>query len=319
MKRFIATFVCFAAIQLLIMTVLLGLFFNVHFEKDPMAAIIDKKRNLKETPGERIIVVGDSGSPFGIVSPEIEKAFPDRHPINAGLAAGFGHRVLIGVVDDEVHAGDVVVICFVYEMFTRNLVNEFLFLLSSQEPSVFLSLDWRDGKFFTDNAFILFKDSMRHARKIAFNPLDRDYEHPYARNSYNEYGDIYAHYGLETPEGRSLTIKDMEFGDFDYARDVIGDLNRFAEEWQERGAQVFFLFPDVSEESYAIHGEKMNAFAELMHEELEFPILNEPVDAVQPEENFYDTPYHMKEAGARARTARLIEALKEQLNSSQQN
>ncbi|MGE9296848.1 MAG: hypothetical protein ACQKBV_11225 [Puniceicoccales bacterium] len=311
MKRFLFEFAKFSAIQMAFLSLFLGLFYGVNFTNDPMAAIVDKERRIKETPGERIIIVGDSGAPFGIVSPMIGDAFPGYHPLNSGLAAGFGHRVLLGEVAPDIHPGDIVIICFVYELFVRNQVNAFIFPISSHNFDVFWSLDHRDLDFLGTNGFMLVKTAMRHARRVTFDDLDKPFPGPYARNSYNEYGDIVDHYGLPTPEGRSLSIKQLDFGNFEYARDVIGDLNRFAAEAREKGATVYFLFPAISEQSYDDHGPAMEAFADIMESELDFPVLNRPGDSVFPESMFYDTSYHLSGEGAHARTAQLIEALQE--------
>lgn len=310
MKRFLVQFALFAAIQAVILGVFFGVYFGLPFENDPMAAIADKEKLLKETPSPRLIVVGDSGVPFGIVSPELAKAFPDRHPVNAGLAAGFGHRVLLGEVEPEIREGDVIIVCFVYEMFARNLLNNFFFLLSGQDPDVYLSLDKEDYGFIGDNAALLVKNAMHHARKVAFNPIDRSYPDPYARTSYNAYGDIDAHWKLDYPSERNRNLEELDLGDLEYANEVIEDINEFAAIAEERGAKVYFLFPDVTEKSYADFGDEMNRLAAKLEAELNVPLLNRPADAVQVEAHFYDTPYHLMQAGAEDRTARLIAALK---------
>lgn len=313
MKRFFQQFALFAAIQALILAAFLGVYFGVHFEDDPMAAIRDKEQRLKDTPSPRLIVVGDSGVGFGIVSPMLEEAFPGYHALNSGLAAGFGHRILLGEVAPEVRAGDVIVICLVYDIFDRNVINEFIFLLAAQDPDIFLSLDERDANFLFDNAFYGVRVAMHQTRKVAFNPLDKDFPDPYARHSYNEHGDIDAHFGEGSVEGRSLTIDALDLDDLTYAHEVIADLNQFAAEAEAKGALVYFLFPDVSEQSYANFGDEMNRLNSLLQAELNFPVLNTPVEAVQPESEFYDTPFHLTEEGARNRTKRLIEALKREL------
>jgi len=312
MKRFLQQLALFAAIQAVILGGYLGTYFGVHFEDDPMAAIRDKERRLKETPSPRLIVVGDSGVGFGIISPELKEAFPDYHPLNSGLAAGFGHRILLGEVTPEVKPGDVIVICLVYELFKRNLLNEFIFLLAAQDPDIFLSVDERDMPYLLDNAFYGIRVAMHQSRKVAFNPLDKDYPDPYARDSYNEYGDVAGHYGDGPVAGRDLSLKALDLDDLTYAREVVEDLNAFAAEAEAKGATVYFWFPDVSEKSYADFGAEMDRLADLLTAELTFPVLNRPADAIQPEAAFYDTPYHLLEAGARDRTQRLIEALKKQ-------
>ncbi|MEO0795059.1 MAG: hypothetical protein AAFX93_07855 [Verrucomicrobiota bacterium] len=313
MKRFLLTLALFLAVQAPILGLFLGLYYGVHFENDPMAAIVDKERRLKETLGPRIIVVGDSGVPFGTVSPMIKEAFPQYNPLNSGLAAGFGHRVLLGEVEAAVQPGDMVVVCFVYELFTRNLLNAFFYPLSAQDPDVYLSLDQRDMSILGDNAFILVKSAMHHSRKLLFDPIDKAFAHPYARNSYNEFGDIDAHYEMERPVGRPLTIKELEFDDFEYAAEIIQDINAFSAACEAKGAKVVFLFPAISEESYQKHGAKMDRLAEVLESALTVPLLNRPNEAVFPKAMLYDTPYHLTGEGARQRTERLVEALREHL------
>lgn len=310
MKRFVLNLALFVALQGVVLAVFLGVYFGVHFEDDPMAAIRDKETRLRETPGKRLIVVGDSGVGFGMVSPMLDEAFPDYHPLNSGLAAGFGHRILLGEVAPRVRAGDVVVICLVYDIFDRNLLNEFFFLLLAQDPDIMLSLDHRDWPYLLDNAFYGVRVAMHQTRKVAFNPLDKEFPDPYARHSYNDYGDIDAHFGEGPVAGRELSVGHLNLDELEYAREVIADLNEFAAAAEARGATVYFWFADVSEQSYVDHGAEMNRLAELLDAELAFPALNSPAEATQPESVFYDTPFHLTEEGARNRTERLIQALK---------
>lgn len=312
MKRFVQQIALFVAIQTLILAGFLSVYFGVHFEDDPMAAITDKEQRLKETPSPRLIVVGDSGVGFGIVSPMLEEAFPEYHPLNNGLAAGFGHRILLGEVAPELREGDVVVICLVYDIFDRNVINEFIFPLAGHDPDIFLSLDERDLNFLFEHAFYGIRVAMHQTRKVAFNPLDKDYPDPYARDSYNEYGDIDAHHDMPLPETRRHSLEALDLDELEYAREVIADLNEFAAEAEAKGASVYFWFSDVSEQSYADFGDEMNRLNALLQGSLNFPVLNTPSEAVQPVEVFFDTPYHLTEEGARNRTQRLIEALKKE-------
>lgn len=309
MKRFLANVALFAAIQAPLFALFLGLYFGVHYEDDPMAAIVDKEQLLAATPSPRIVFVGDSGVPFGIVSPMVAEAFPGRHPVNMGLAAGFGHRVLLGETLPEIREGDVVVVCFVYEMFSRNLLNEFIFPLCAQDPDIMLSFNRDDWVIFGDKALYLMRIAMRHARKLVFTPLDTPGTQPYARSSYNEYGDIDAHYEMEPPPGRSRSVQHLDLGDLDYAREVVVALNEFAAECEARGAQVYFLFPAISEESYRAHRGEMDRLAALLEAELDPPLLNRPRETTLPEPSFFDTPYHLTGPAARQRTGLLIEAL----------
>ena len=75
-----------------------------------LAAVKDKERLLKETPGPRLICVGGSGLAFGLDSKLLAERYA-YHPINLGLHAGLGGDFMLRWAGANARRGDVVILC----------------------------------------------------------------------------------------------------------------------------------------------------------------------------------------------------------------
>ena len=67
---------------------------------------------------------------------------------------------------------------------------------------------------------------------------------------------------------------------------------------------MFFLHPPFAESSFRESAEAVQQLEALLRRDLNVPMLDSPEDAVLPNDNFYDTGYHLN---PKARTKRSLE------------
>jgi hypothetical protein len=129
----------------------------------------------------------------------------------------------------------------------------------------------------------------------------------YQRSSFNQFGDVVAHYGRG-----SRTIQQNEpLPEVDRKRldQAIEQINRFARDCRDGGIDVYFSFPPMPESRFATSVRVVKRVEQELVSRLEIPILNRPEDFVFPENDFFDTSYHLTEAGGRKRTLGVADAL----------
>ncbi len=307
--RFVWEFGKFAAIQVVILVICLYCFFNFPRGNDPSAWGVVKREILKKTPGPRLVLMGDSNIVLGVNSGPIAKAFPEYHPINAGLYAFLGNRIILEEIADLIQPGDVVVLSWTYEQFAKNEIQYLYYHYAVQRPQSFQHFGIEEAIWFLDGGMYLLKEATKRTRKIVLMHKREPFDSVYGPDSLNQYGDGIGHYGEPSPPGTTTTIKDLRIDPDGYAGKVIDRLNDFNARMQERGARVLFSHPPISQESYDRNAAELEELDALLRERLNFPVINHPDDQFFEPEEFYDTAYHLKEDAVFERTDKLIQDL----------
>ena len=75
-----------------------------------MGELKSKYERLKETPGERIVLVGGSGVAFGYDSRLIEEELKEYSVVNFGMYAGLGTKAVLDLSEEYIRAGDIVIL-----------------------------------------------------------------------------------------------------------------------------------------------------------------------------------------------------------------
>lgn len=275
------------------------------------AAIIDKHRRLHTADEPRIIFLGGSNLAFGLDSGMIEKAM-GISPVNMGLQIGLGLNFQLSEVEPYIKKSDIVVIVPEYEQLfgtdyfygdwslaycwlnfpeTRKYIKSvkqyavisrnYLYMLRTKIVSLFLQP-------FTKNAGLAYAD--------------------YPRQSFNIYGDLEGH--LKDARALSASIK-LTVIKGDINRDAINAMNRFARHADKIGARVYFMFPCMLDEQFKANEKKIRFLTNVLHNDLHVPILSDAADYIYPESYFFDSVYHLNAEGRKARTDRIIAALRD--------
>jgi len=313
MRRFLFNLGLFLTMQAIIFSSFMLIFFGVPERNHYLAKARDKKERLESLEGKRIILAGDSGVAYGINSPMIDEAFPEYGVVNMALMAGLGPSTILAELEDELRSGDAVVLIFAYQTFDREMVHQIFWNYAAYRPEMIAKQPIQSWPTLMDTAFYFVERAVRaYVRGFTWN-FHPPRKAPANYQGFNEYGDLVAHYDLPRTDFL-ISFADLNLRNRGFARGVIKMLNAFNRKAEEKGAQVFFMFPAITAESRDSRPEEVAIIQTLVKEELDFPILGDTDALIFPIDLFYDSFYHLNGEGTVRRTQLLIDALKPYLD-----
>lgn len=278
-----------------------------------LGALPDKCDALENTPGKRVVVIGGSGTAFGLRCDLLEQALPGYSAVNFGMYAGLGTAVMLDLALPRLREGDVVI--FSPEQSEQTLSTylgaEYLWQGTEGRPDLLADLRREDlGKML--GSFPCF--AAQKAR--FFRDGSPGGEGAYAHASFNAWGDIdYPNRGSNIMTGgwdRNMPI----CFDTDLPRqDFLDRFNEFAEACEGKGVTVYYRFCPMNA-SAVLHPEDGEAYRQHLAEKLLCPILGDVQDAILDQGWFYDTNFHLNSAGAVLNTARLAGELQTALGAA---
>lgn len=270
------------------------------------AAMKLKLRRLQETTGPRLVVIGGSSAAFGIDS-KIAEAELGIPCVNFGLYAAFGLKVMLDLAVRELHAGDLVVVA---PEFTSQMYSDFVgysYLLQALEgcPGMYTRLgpEYAAGSLHALPAH--FSEKQRFAREGSPCP-----EGVYSIGAFDAYGDVV----YDRPENvmDAMVASDVlqEIGPELVTEDFVEMINDFVAAASARGAHVYFGFCPVN----ALAVERTEAdcagFVSALSRELHCPVLSSLEDHIMDAGYFYDSNFHMNNAGMVYNTLLLVNDIK---------
>lgn len=284
-----------------------------------------KYGRLASVRGPKIVLVGGSSAAFGADSSLIEKEFPEYEVVNFGMYAALGSRVMLDLAQRSIGEGDIVI--FMPEINEQTLsdftdgtyalqgLDGAWELLGRIRPDLYPSL------FGSMPAFAMEKLKYQLAKTL---PEPGEL---YRRDSFNEYGDI-------DNETVSQNIMPEEYdpdlpvymGDALPTEEFTAYLNDYGRKLSKKGAAFYYHFCPVNELSVTgssgAEGSEgvMNArssveqlamdFYAHLDQVLDFPVLGDPREAIMESGWFYDTNFHLNQAGRTLFTRQLVRDLK---------
>ncbi len=272
-----------------------------------LAGMTDK---LYEAEGKKIVIIGTSSVPFGVDSALMQQLLAesghDYAVCNFGLYGTMGVKVMLDLAEEAIGEGDIVL--FAPEV-------------GSQTMSLFFSARevWRavDGHFgllshLEDNASELVGGFPAFAsEKFSFycsEPLQGS--GIYSSTSFDANGDLK---NVRRPQNvmpggvdANGTISFLEPDDA-----FVSYVNEYCARVRDRGAEMYFSFCPMNEAALEDRSqEKLDAYYDLLHGLFDMEILGDPADSVMESGWFYDTNFHLNDAGMTVHTVRLVDALK---------
>lgn len=303
----------------LLLFALPGTFFGFAFCLPPMydetylAALQEKTELLQSIEGPRVILVGGSGAAFALRSDLLEQEL-GLPVINDGLYAGLGTTVMLDLVKPHLHEGDIVV--FLPEQSAQTLSTYFNAEAFWQacdggtHPIGSLNAQQRGALI---GAFLPFAAAKA---KLFFAGEKPHGETVYARAAFNAYGDMAA-------AGRERNAMPLGYDpnqpiSFDPALPTdafFASVNDFSTACDRAGATLLFGFCPMNAAALDEHeAARIPAYCAALETKLDCPLLGSPEASVMDAAWFYDTNFHLNEAGQIAYTARLASQLKEYLH-----
>lgn len=276
---------------------------------DSFVGALDGKLSRLETlEEEKIVVVGGSSVAFGLDSELLEK-YVGMPVVNFGLYAALGTKVMLDLSLPHIKEGDIVVL-------SPEIDEEALSLYFGADTV------WRaiDGRF--DVLFDLDRDNAPAMLGALFDfagsKLDASLGRADAQESgiylskyFDEYGDF--DYPRENNvmqmyyETNNRISHDVNSYDGGTLAEFFEYLNEYAAACEKRGAKVFFSYSPMNAMAVNADSEAKEEFVRTVEQLLDFKVISDIDDCVLDAGYFFDTNYHLNEAGRTVRTMRLAE------------
>lgn len=307
MKRFVLHIVLF--ILLLSGVLLIALLFipNNKIPDNSLFASYDKHQRLSSITEPKIILVGGSNLPFGVKSKMLEDSL-GMPVVNMGLHAGLGMNFILSEVEKDIHQGDVVVVSLEYHHYLSSS------MYNGEDVLAALLFDVnRDCmKYVSAKQWIaLIPNLCLYSTKklISFSskPVN-DFEDKFTRESFNEYGDEVAHYGMVS----TIRSKDEPALKSKVQKKSLRRLIQFKKSVEAKGAK-FCLEPcPYPQQQFKADEKSIRAVADELRETgIPFPV--DPELYAYPDSLMFNSYFHLGEYGADMRTESLISILKNSL------
>ncbi len=270
-----------------------------------VGALDEKFERLTSIDEEKIVVVGGSSVAFGLESELIEKYM--RMPVvNFGLYAALGTKVMLDLSRKGINEGDIVILSPELDAQTLSLYfnAETVLQATDDDPSMLFHTDMANWGELASSMFSHVSKKCGYLKEGSPNP-----DGVYNSKNFNEYGDL--EYTREEnimelyyDPNKIITLDEsiLDDGFFDYLNDYI----RYCE---SRGATVYFSYCPMNSLALAdgTTNESISDFESELESRLVCKIISYIDDYIMLPEYFYDTNFHLNDAGSLWRTIRLCE------------
>ena len=304
MNRFYKTVGLFLLVTLVVLLAIVAVFpYNKH---GYVRRQLDKQSMLSEENREpSIILVGGSNVAFGYNSGIICDSM-DMNVINFGLHAGFGLKYIIDELSCHVKEGDIVVMSPEYEhFFNKNAYGEKpladIFYLTKGKSIG--TLNKEQFRCIIDNTPSYLRANIESS---LVNLVLKKSNSVFQYDSFNEYGDVVAHWDRETSFSSPIAIKDKRS---DANNDFIEYFISKVHEMQDSGVEVI-LYPPVMEETGYNNKMLDIQYIDSIMGANGLAFVCPPSEVVMPKTFFYDSEYHLNKEGAKRHSEHLIEILR---------
>lgn len=270
------------------------------FEEDFESALGKKYDRINSAGDDKIVVVGGSSVAFGLDS-ELLEDITGRPVVNFGLYAALGTKLMLDLSLSGIKRGDTVVIAPELDAQTLSLYfNSHHTLISLESKPEMLSSIPKENLYFLLGGLWNFGIT-KLDRFLNGTPVP---EGVYNANNINSYGDIdypreeniMARY-YDPAKPILLDESIMDFGFLEYLNDYIAECER-------RGAEVVFSYPPMNSAAISEDSDP-DAFEKFLINNLDCQVVSFIDDYIMSPGYFYDTNFHLGEAGKVVRTRQL--------------
>ena len=300
-----------------LITLLCTVLFTPKTYSDTFVGALDEKfERLNSVEGAKVVVVGGSSVAFGIDSALMEEHL-GMPVVNFGLYAALGTKAMLDLSLSGISAGDIVVLSPELDRQTLSMY------FSSEHMLEALDDDYSMARYIRgDNKLALLGGAFKQAtKKLSY--LRSGLPSPegvYNSSSLNEYGDVkyemlddsgdmlwerrenvmQLYYDPATPIELVPDIVESEFIDY---------LNEYISICKRRGATVYFSWCPMNRLALSeeIGAEGISLFVDFMESSIDCEFISYIDSYIIDEGYFYDTNYHLNEAGVLLRSKTLTE------------
>lgn len=303
--------------------IIAGFFTRSCFEDTYYGELKVLYQNLRETKGKKIVVIGNSNIAFGVDSELMEAegkaAGLDYHVVNFGLYGTIGSKAMLDIAYDSIGEGDLVIFAPEPETLAYSLY------FNGQEI-------WRAADSCFDLALAASKKNLGSMAGSYLAYVQDKFPYLlsgqmasasgiYAKTSFNEQGVMTA----SRPTNKMADGYDannlVAYDETLLTQDFVEYLNAYANQLHKKNAQLWFSFSPVNELALEENSENEGPkrLYQVLTEQLEFPVISDPYTYILESGWFYDSNFHLNEAGMEYRSLLLIQDIKEALGINQAN
>lgn len=272
-----------------------------------------KYDRLKGVSGRKVVIIGGSSLAFGLRSDLLEEQL-GIPVVNFGLYANLGMKYMLDVAEDFIGKDDIVIVA--------PEQNAQALSLYFNAEAVWCSVDGkyeilkkinRDnyadmlGKFltFTSGKYGYWKNKNKP------NPAG-----VYNAKSFNEYGDIIYERPYNSMNDGFDVSTPISFDNSVIADEFINYLNSYAKAVAKSGAKTFYAFSPMNVKALSSDSnqEKIQQYYDYIRDKLDITVIGNPLAHLLESDWFYDSNFHLNDAGAIYYTALLAQEIKAELN-----
>lgn len=315
MKKKITLISFIIATVLLIPVILLAFAFGLspQYDNSFYGGMAIKYDRLKNVSGKKVVIIGGSSLAFGLRSDLLEEEL-GMPVINFGLYANLGTKYMLDVAQDFIGKDDIVIIapeqnCQALSLYFNA---EATWYSVDGKYEILNKIDNNNagdmlGKFFTfvSGKFGYWKNKNKPNptgvyNVSSFNILgDIVYERPYNM--------MVDGYDSSTPITFNKSVIDLEFIDY---------LNDYGATVTKAGATAYYAFSPMNIKALTAddNSENIIEYYNYIRERLDITVMGNPLTHILEDDWFYDSNFHLNDAGAVHYTALLAQEIKAELN-----
>lgn len=313
--RFLLVFLIIAAVFFTpIITVAATVFVLPPVYDDTYYGVLAEKCNrLEELKEPKITVIGGSSVAFGLDSALMEEHLGMR-VVNFGLYADLGTKLMMDLSRPTVKEGDIIILSPEINPQTLSLYfNGKSALMATDGRTDLKSLmDSADFSSLIGNSLSFTADKLRYLL-TGTSPQSRA---GYEKEFFNEYGDnVYDRPYNVMESGNPIKFDLLANFEDDITteyEEFIEYVNEYIQYANRRGATVYFSFCPMDEDYIdpSVTEADIDAFVFNLTESLDCRVISNINTYIMDDGYFYDTEFHLNNAGVTVRTVHLIDDIK---------
>lgn len=272
-----------------------------------MGELSEKYERLRDVKDTKVVLIGGSNLAFGIDSEAMEAEL-GMPVINFGLYATLGTKVMLDLSKSGLNRGDIVVICPEMDEQTLSLYYnaEAMWQACDSDASLLFGIG-------ADNIGAMmggFWGYLSDKLELAFGE-GLNVSGVYTKAAFNEYGDIvyerpYNQMTLGYDPNKIITLSSEIFDD-----DFIDYVNSYVSWAKLRGITVYFSFPPMNADAVVTSTtEALAEFYQFLSDSLDCEVISDVNNYVLDAGYFYDSNFHLNDAGVPIRSMQLVEDIK---------
>ncbi len=271
-----------------------------------LGELSEKYDRLISVEGEKIVLIGGSSLAFGLDSKTMEE-YLGRPVVNFGLYATLGTKVMLDLSKSGIERGDIIVICPEMDAQTLSMYYnaESMWQACDSDYSLLFHIGADNFGDMAGGFWSYLGKKLEYARGDGLSVSG-----VYTKAAFNEYGDIvyerpYNQMTLGYDPNKMINLSGDLFdnGFVDYLNDYIAWANR-------RGATVYFSFPPMNADAVTTTDEEIKAFYQFLYDNIDCEIISDVGDYILDGGYFYDSNFHLNDAGVPIRTMQLVEDIR---------